>query len=595
MGVRKFHAFIRLVSTSRNIGLQLLFLFFSIHWASLFAQTQELSLIRGTVYHQRSGEKLPYVNVYNLSQSTGVLSNENGFYQLENIQPDDSIRFSFIGFKTSTFTGLQLRLNSRILLIPEFTEMKEVVVVADDELFLYDLVYSARRNMNDYSGKAKSYFELKSYQSDSQIELVQAYYGAELNGCDLKSLDLKTARFGLKPHANRFFVSHENAMAIAMNKLLIATPYFPAQPFSFSPKRMRKEFSLILLNRYQDEDGDSVYVIRYAPRKSVKEAFNGEIWLNITRMVPQKMTMNGTTSTHHPFQPIFSVDSILQVQFSITRTFDIENKQARFRHVDFNIDLTYKSVKPDLPSAIISIESRAVLYAYEYDTTFIQPYFKFNYLPDFRKFNAYPFMENFWEQSREYGMEDSLNENLRFFNQDAILNSRNAFDRNNIFSIGLYERSFIHWSANRFVIRKSVPKSDPKISHLKTERERYEINVELFVDLIPKGDSLSLFTSVMFDPYLSYYHFEQDSMSLAFYNMVLDLYEIQRRKSFPEQMIHRDQLADLPARIQQYEVDLRRQKENYFKEVQRGHQIHEMKWYHRLIKKELGVLNLPEE
>jgi hypothetical protein len=145
------------------------------------------------------------------------------------------------------------------------------------------------------------------------------------------------------------------------------------------------------------------------------------------------------------------------------------------------------------------------------------------------------------------------------------------------------------------VIRKSAPKSDPKISHLKTERERYEINVELFVDLIPKGDSLRLFTSVMFDPYLSYYNFEQDSMSVAFYNMVLDLYEIQRRKSFPEQMIHREQLADLPARIQQYEQDMRRQKENYFKEVQRGHQIQEMKWYHRVIKKELGVLNLPEE
>lgn len=595
MVVLIFHALIRLVSTIRNIGLQLLLLFFSMHCTSLLAQTEELSLIRGSIFHQRSGEKLPYVNVYNLTQNTGVLSNENGFYQLENVLPDDSIRFSFIGFKTSTLTGLQLRLNSRILLIPEFKEMKEVVVVADDESFLYDLVYSARRNMNEYSGKAKSYFELKSYHSGSQIELVQAYYGAELNGCDLKSLDLKTARFGLKPYANRFFVSHENAMAIAMNKLLTATPYFPAQPFSFSPKRMRKEFSLILLNRYQEENGDSVYVIRYAPRKTAKDAFNGEIWLNITRMAPRKMTMNGTTSTHHPFQPIFSVDSILQVRFSISRTFDTENQMARFRHVDFNIDLTYKSIKPNLPTAISSIESRAVLYAYEYDTTFIQPYFRFNYLPDFRKFNAYPFMEKFWEHSREYGMEDSLNENLRFFNQDAILNSRNAFERNHIFSIGLYEHSFIHWSTNRFVIRKSPPKPDPKISHLKTERERYEINVELFLDLIPKGDSLSLFTSVMFDPYLSYYHFEQDSMSIAFYNMVLDLYEIQRRKSFPERMIHRDQLAVLPARIRQFEEDMRRQKENYFKEVQRGHQTQEMIWYQRLIKKELGVLNLPEE
>jgi hypothetical protein len=595
MVVFKFHTLIRLVSTIRKIGLQSLFLFFSIHCTSLFAQIQDFSLIKGTVYHQRNGEKLPYVNVYNLSQKTGVLSNENGFYQLENVQPDDSIRFSFVGFKTSTFTGLQLRSSTRVLLIPEFTEMKEVVVVADDESFLYDLVYSARRNMNVYSGKAKSYFELKSYHSDSQIELVQAYYGAELNGCDLKSLDLKTARFGLKPYENRFFVSHENAKAIAMNKLLTSTPYFPAQPFSFTPKRMRKEFSLILLNRYREENGDSVYVIRYAPRKTVKDAFNGEIWLNITRMVPRKMTLSGTTSTHHPFQPIFSVDSILQVQFSITRTFDIENSMARFRHVDFNINLTYKSSKPDLPTAISSIESHAVLYAYEYDTTFIQPYFKFNYLPDFRKFNAYPFRESFWEESREYGMEDSLDENLLFFKEDAILNSRNAFERNHIFSIGLYEHSFIHWSNKRFVIRKSPPKPDLKISQLKTERERYEINVELFLDLIPKGDSLSLFTSVMFDPYLSYYHFEQDSMSIAFYNMVLDLYEIQRRKSFPEQMIHHDQLTYLPARIQQFEEDMRRQKENYFKDVQRGHQIEEMKWYHRLIKKELGVLNLPEE
>lgn len=561
---------------------------------TLVAQSNGLSTISGTIYHQSNGEKLPYVNVYNLTTKTGVLSNENGFFQLEQVASNDSVRFSYIGFKAVTFTGNQLQEYSRIMLVSEFREMKEVTVVADDQSFLYDLIYKAGRRMNGPVGKAKTYFELKSYNGDVQIELVEGYYGAELSGSELQSLDLKTVRFGLRPYQNRFFVSHENAKAIAMNKLLFQNPFFPAQPFAFSLARMRKEFSLILFDKYRDETGDSVYVIRYIPRNKNKESFNGEIWLNVTRLAPSKMTMNGTTATHHPFQPMFSVDSILKVQFSITRTFDLQENIARFKHIDFNIDVSYKSIKPNQPVNITTVSSRAVLFAYEYDTTFFQPYFRFNYLPDFRKFNAYPYEEEFWRQSREYGMQDSLNRNKYFFDNEAVLNSNNAYVRNAVFSTGLYEHPFIHWSTNRFVIKRSEEKPELKISQLKTDRERYEVNVELFLDLIPKGDSMELFTVVMFDPYRSYYHFDQDSLSVPFYNMVLDLYEIQRRKHFPERMIHKDQQQDLADRIKLFEEEGKRAKEQYFKDVQRGRQIQEMKWYHRLIKKELGVLSLPE-
>ena len=97
-----------------------------------FAQTG----IRGKIIDSETGLSLPYVNIGIPRTNIGTVSDNQGEFDLhlkEDIYLNDSIRFSFIGYKTEEFPISSLsKKENYIELIPEISQLQEVVFSSEE-------------------------------------------------------------------------------------------------------------------------------------------------------------------------------------------------------------------------------------------------------------------------------------------------------------------------------------------------------------------------------------------------------------------------------------------------------------------------------
>ena len=88
--------------------------------------------IKGEVRHFENNGPLTYVNIGIANKTVGTVSNKNGLFYLSlnpKVKKNDTVVFSFIGFKTERYSISELKgKNNIILLQPENTELDEVVV-----------------------------------------------------------------------------------------------------------------------------------------------------------------------------------------------------------------------------------------------------------------------------------------------------------------------------------------------------------------------------------------------------------------------------------------------------------------------------------
>src|SRR5690606_41739497 len=97
--------------------------------AICYSQNNE---IKGEVRHFENNKTLTYVNIGIANKTVGTVSNKNGLFYLslnEKVTQNDTVVFSFIGFRTERYLISELNdKNNIILLQPENTELDEVVV-----------------------------------------------------------------------------------------------------------------------------------------------------------------------------------------------------------------------------------------------------------------------------------------------------------------------------------------------------------------------------------------------------------------------------------------------------------------------------------
>ncbi|MGC1514763.1 MAG: carboxypeptidase-like regulatory domain-containing protein [Maribacter sp.] len=88
--------------------------------------------IKGEVRHFEDNEPLTYVNIGIANKTVGTVSNKNGLFYLslhEKVKQNDTVVFSFIGYRTERYLISELNdKNNIILLQPENTELDEVVL-----------------------------------------------------------------------------------------------------------------------------------------------------------------------------------------------------------------------------------------------------------------------------------------------------------------------------------------------------------------------------------------------------------------------------------------------------------------------------------
>lgn len=499
---------------------------------SLIAQQ---STIQGKISNAANGKPIAYANVYNLTTGKGTLSNIDGYFEINIKSMTDSIQVSFIGFQRQ-FIDLQESVTNYTMRLEETAQLlSEIIVTPKDDAYLFDLIKACRKNSTKTKKTAKAYYELKTYEDSMQIELVEGFYNLNFSGYDLEQLQLKAGRLALQPVNNRFFISLESSRAINSLQLWTENDDFPNAPTNYSKRKGTKRFFLYLNKKYIDDNNDSIYVINYEPRQSTGTHFTGIVWINKSQESILKIKLQCDDCQKHPFRPLFPTDSLLTINFNITKSFETIQNESFFKHVDFNYMVNYKSRIGKNYERNYTIESNAVLYAYDFYQKFRIPSFSKSifYINDYQKINAFPYNEFFWNNNDEYSLNDSKKSNERFFLDSNSLTNITIFDsiphmKNS--KIGLLERPYMKWSRDRIFLREIIEDTIETATTRQVTADKYNLSIRIFVDINNYNDSFNVVTATIFDPFESFYRLEINLQAQCFINMYFDICEIQRRK-----------------------------------------------------------------
>lgn len=550
--------------------------------------------VQGRIISSETKEPIPFVTISISDSKSGTISNLQGYFKISVPDANDTLLISCIGYKKQIVPLLENQNFYTICLDPDIQLLDAVTITAPDNSYLYDLLFTCKKNASFETRSAKAYYEIKSFAGDNQIELLEAFFNTDCKGYDLQELHLKTGRFALKKTGNRFFNSMESSRSIIMDQLFSGNEYFPKSPLVYSIHKMKKKFYLELEKKYIENSVDSVYIIRYKPKDTSGVFFGGRIWINPQKKHVIKITFNCSDCKATPFIPLFSTDNLSNISLKITKTFKEIDHKMFFNHIDFSYGFEYDSRIGHVDEAKYSIMSNAVLHVYDYDSRFFIPKFSFsdNCVSDYLKIAAMPYNDFFWERNNEFEIIDYNDQNRLFYKENEECSSRNWYSDNQYFK-KVYEGPFISWSEKRILLKDMVRdslvgnSSDPGII-----ADKYYLSVKIFMDINTYADSTSVVTSTVFDPWETFYYLPVDNATNCFLNIYFDICECERR-NFEEAIrgLGHDRVEIL-RKYEELNAMLNKIKNQYLEEVDRGTNLKELEKWNQYVVDKLGIDNM---
>lgn len=560
----------------------------------LFSQSHTLLEIEGRVLDASTRVPVAYANVYNKNLQKGTITNTEGYFRIAIHDVTDSVAVIFLGYTTQYLQLSRGKTNYLIDLEESQQLLREIVIRPKDDSYLFKLLSQCKDNPAS-KGQSKTYYALKTIAEGRQVELVEGYYNASVSGYELTGLTLKAGRLAMQPFQDRLFASFESSRAITMMKWTQVNHLFPLSPLDLPRQELKKQYELVLDKKYLDEQKDSVYVIAFTPRDTSGLYFSGNIWINTSKTYVVKIELASDHCARHPFRAIFPTDTISNVSFRITKTIKEQDGKIMFNHIDFNYGIDYQSRRPEEHARSYSIQTQAVLYAYDFKQRFdIPEYVKgLSGYNDYRQINAMPYNTFFWTYHDEYGLSEDRRANDAFFSNPTSVTNQTLFSYTRYFKKGMFEHPFIRWSEDRVIFKPMAP--DTTSGQIATEPispDSFHIEVKLLADINTYRDSTDILTAAILDPYKSYDYKEIDARTQCFINIYFDLCEIERRQLDIElKSIGEDHKAgdDVYTASQNRLAKLSAQ---FFKETDRGLQQNNMIEWNTYVFERLGIDNV---
>ena len=545
--------------------------------------------LTAVVVDSTSNEIIPFATVFNSTQQTGTISDKYGLFELNEIKINDLIQVSFIGYKKRHFLAREM-LSMDTVYLQQHTQMLEAVNIYADNSYLYKLLQDSKKTKSTTTKTAKTYYALQSFYDQEMVELVESYYNGSYSGYNIETLGLKNGRIALAPFHNNYFVSQESSRAVYMHKLFGKNEYFPSSPFQLPLKKLKKLYNLQLISKYKDENNSSIYVVSFDPKEQTKEYFSGKVWINFNSKHIVKVQLTIQNAKSHPFIDLAreKLDSITQINLDITKTYQNIEGKAYTNSITFNYQIANKRINDSRHN----IHTEVVLYAYDYNQEFILPKFDFTSgsNEDYKKISVSPYNTFFWENIDEFGMKALKEQNETFVTDRASATSQT------LFNIPIHENGnqffgfpYTQWSKNRIRIKENVENLEKYAGLMPSDR--YNLEVQIYMDINQLNDSLNVVTKTIFDPYKTFYHFAPNNEGLAFINLYFDWTEIQRRK-LQQQLVVQPTQEKMIAVYHQFMKSMKVESQLYFQEVDRGTNQKEMIKWNALVREALKIDNL---
>ncbi len=563
---------------------------------------------RGVVIDAETKDPLPYVSIFTLQQRHGTLSRQDGSFEISDLRAEDSVVFNFTGYQKQTILASEI---PDTIQLETPTQLIGAVSVISNNSILYDMLARAKQTKSTERVKAKTYFELETFENDQQLELFQGFYNGAIHGYDIEGLELKAARFGLKRNRGRYFMSRESSKALYLHQLFEATPFFPTNPLELNRRQMKRDFNVHLDRKYRDAQQNTIYVLRFYPKCDDGKAFSGLIWMDSLRCAIQKIELTADSAVVYPFEAFFKRTSLDHVRMKIVKSYETVNGHQQLKSVDFDYSLQidrpmYVSLNTDNQVQFLdtvprtanyeiipdfTIQSKAILFVFDSEAPFILPRFDFpkEGIDDYRKMGALGSTTDFWSCYTDFKIPNNLSHDLFLQQKDVTTDLDSIYLRGN--SVNFDLGSYTPWSEKRVILKESPSEMGTPTPTLAAWS--YLLKAQILLEINDECDSMAYSTTAVLDAYSSYYNLEINNVDLAFINIYFDWVECKRREL--EQLLEQIDSPSAQELISVHEAFLKKvEKEStqFFKEVDRGRNLDHLNYYNKIISNQLGINNI---
>ena len=476
--------------------------------------------IAATIIDEKTEELLPFCHILNKNKQLGTVSNEEGYFEIS-CAPNDTLLFSYLGYKAKYLPFEYFQKNKTVLLQPDVEVLSEVTVMGMKEDRMIELIHQARQyllnNKDTYTSKA--YMFVNTISEKKPIEVSEYFYNASVKYGELENITFKNGQSYLSETKHgKYFLNLNISQALILYSLTQGGEYFPTNPLELPKSQLRKKFNLSLVSK------TSKYVqIAFSPRKENPDFFSGQVWIDPRDFSILKIQFENATDSKSLFTGMGDT-KINTLNFNLTYAYNAiseNNKPLSYIKVSYAAELS------DTLSRDFDIETEAIIHLYDYQQHFINPKIEFpDFLSDYRMLTVSE-DPRLWEalinqniikqtSKQQLALSTIKNKGKRFSSDLAI--------EDNIFENIYYEK----WSSEKR-IRLENKKDASRLNRARNDRN-LRLNTILYLNVVKKGQDFIFETSSIFDFLTSFNNLAVDPYAAIYQNIYFDLTEIHRRK-----------------------------------------------------------------
>ncbi len=550
---------------------------------SLAAANAQTTVI-ARVMDAQQGHPLPYATVLLMGTSRGTITNSEGWFGLPLQGVDDSLRISFIGYKTLVIPFTAALDGTHILLERAVHELAEAVVRPGEDLYAR-VVAASKWLRRAPEIEAKLFYGLETHSDEQPVELMHAYFSVTLKAAMITGLDFKRGKIGIAPKDDKHFINFNTARAFALLDVHARQSRFPLSPLAHtSRKALKQEFLVELIEAAVDHDG--VDHLRATPRDPSQGAFTMDLWLAKGSAQVRAFELACTSCPRHPFIPLFPEGRIDSVDMRYRQTWTTEPP-----YLPQVMELAYNTAYtgPDMSD---HFQSHAIMHAFDHGAPFIPTQFHWpDLLEEYRKIFWLPEDTIFWSRmTPPLPTEKQLKDHAFIAAHDL---------RNNAWYGELTEHNdllrpvFIAWSPEDRLTYEDITGAWVRTAHGPPDPDRIQLYTRLYLEMDTAKGDLHWFSCAVFGPHRSVYLAKPLPWTDAFINIYFDLCEMERRK-MEASLREPGMTVGKAVKIHTHHSrELNNRLDMYMKHTRNGSDRDALKPWDELVVKELGIANLP--
>ncbi|MBR6068429.1 MAG: hypothetical protein IKP45_11585 [Bacteroidales bacterium] len=579
-----------------------LYLTLSFVLLSYMASSQiHISLV---VKNEKTNDAVQFCNVGIEGSGLGGITNEDGVITMEvpSSYSTDSISISHIGYEPKNISISDIGDSKKVVYLKEYAYILPEVEISsnDDEWFQ---ILNKCRNVNikqKNQSRTKAFYSIESTKDDMPLEVVECFYTADVSGLKVNDLAFKNGKLFLNKSESGWRTINASETYKHFN-IFQETDLFPSSILNFGLSGMKKRFNVEM------EFTEDLYKVFFSPKDKNGAYFSGYIFIDRYDYSLKQIEYFTDNATIYPFLPLYPDDSISKVSLSINETFADNGGFVLPELVRYDYSFDYYSRRYGV---LHKVESKSFLYLYDYGESFVDPLFDFYADPtDYRKISLIPYNDVFWKQNYKFTISESKSEKIDYFEREAQTFDYNSStsdeiifgdnitaqignNTDNFRHRGFFETPYIKWDGDvKLMVHEKRPQSESSIENIIATSQKYKFVVQILLDITELDDSIHWQSFTIFDPFQSYYEYEEHPTENIFacVNIYFALCEKIRLDMEERLKKNHSSVEDIRRIYSETKNELENFRKKYFREVGLGENLFELRLYNAMVIRKFGI------